>query len=330
MVRYLGTHQFNEGLSMTSLFKSILIVSTFIFIASYMSVCVSGETLEEKVESKFLVKGILDDLSSSQKTLREKPFFPVVPPYPSRSDIEGCDRIVSDNLWILTNTWHKLIFSCGIKNVKFPQRVDEREIEWQRKDKTEIFLALLQTVRKTIDPEFDPNVPIEMNVVPIPDKTDDTGQFFLPGMLAERIKHPQTRRNYEKACWENAKNSFLKRIHNNLNKLILDTESSFRRHVRRTYLEDSNTHQELIDLLEKYEYPEVERIKLLCDLKIPYKNFRQWQSTNDLFKATAKFVSLTKDEVTLEKADGKRTTIELSTLRKEDQDYVKAQQQAKP
>jgi hypothetical protein len=44
-----------------------------------------------------------------------------------------------------------------------------------------------------------------------------------------------------------------------------------------------------------------------------------------LFKATARFILLDKDEVNLEKADGKKTTIELAVLRKEDQDDVKKQ-----
>jgi hypothetical protein len=49
---------------------------------------------------------------------------------------------------------------------------------------------------------------------------------------------------------------------------------------------------------------------------------RQWESTDGLFKVTAKFISLSKDEVTLEKADGKQTTIEFSVLRAADQEYV--------
>ncbi len=58
--------------------------------------------------------------------------------------------------------------------------------------------------------------------------------------------------------------------------------------------------------------------------------FREWQSTDGLFQSTAKFVSLEKGEVTLEKSDGKRTSIELSALRKEDQAYVKEQNTPKP
>jgi hypothetical protein len=52
--------------------------------------------------------------------------------------------------------------------------------------------------------------------------------------------------------------------------------------------------------------------------------FRNWQSADNLFEARAKFISLDKkNDVTLEKENGKQTTIEFSALRKEDQDYVK-------
>jgi len=53
--------------------------------------------------------------------------------------------------------------------------------------------------------------------------------------------------------------------------------------------------------------------------------FREWLTKDGLFKPTAKFISLDKKDVKLEKEDGKQITIELSALRKEDQDYVKRQ-----
>jgi hypothetical protein len=62
----------------------------------------------------------------------------------------------------------------------------------------------------------------------------------------------------------------------------------------------------------------------------PDDGFRIWLSKDKLFKTTAKFISQDKGEVTLEKSDGKRTTIEFSALRKEDQDYVKMQHESEP
>jgi hypothetical protein len=42
-----------------------------------------------------------------------------------------------------------------------------------------------------------------------------------------------------------------------------------------------------------------------------------------LFKATTKFISLDNGDVTLEKTDGKRTTIEFSVLRNIEQRFIK-------
>jgi hypothetical protein len=309
----------------TSRFKFVLIVFTFFSIMLYTSTNVFGEIpeKEEIVESQFFVKGMLGDLSKIQRSIHEKKFFPADPPNFSRSEVDKCREIVDENLRVLNKTWLEVASSF-----KKDIQDNSTRIKWQRNDRTEIFLALLQTTRKAIEeiePKYDPNVIVTMNVVPVPDVTDNTGQLFLPGVAREYIKHPKTRLNYEKAIWENTKNILLRRIHGDLNKLIPKTERVFREYVLKIYSENHETNQELIDLLEKYEYPMEERIKLLADLNIPYKGFRNWESTDKLFKATAKFISLEKGEVNLEKADNKKTSIEFSALRKEDQDYVKKQ-----
>ncbi|MDR0520872.1 MAG: hypothetical protein LBH00_03355, partial [Planctomycetaceae bacterium] len=82
---------------------------------------------------------------------------------------------------------------------------------------------------------------------------------------------------------------------------------------------------------EEYDYPFAERVKLLCKINIPYKNYRQWESSDKLFLAAAKYIGTETAEdgvieVILEKPDGKQTTIALTGLRKEDQEYVKEQQ----
>jgi hypothetical protein len=72
----------------------------------------------------------------------------------------------------------------------------------------------------------------------------------------------------------------------------------------------------------------------LMGLPFPAPQMREWESTDKLFKTTAKFVSLEKDEVILEPTNGKQTSIELDVLRKEDQEYVQlrleAQKETKP
>jgi hypothetical protein len=68
-----------------------------------------------------------------------------------------------------------------------------------------------------------------------------------------------------------------------------------------------------------------EILDALPQVETPASSIRQWQSTDGLFKTTAKFISADNKEVVLERVNGKRTTIEFSVLRKEDQDYVKEQ-----
>jgi hypothetical protein len=63
---------------------------------------------------------------------------------------------------------------------------------------------------------------------------------------------------------------------------------------------------------------EAEKISLLKP------QFRTWKSTDGLFETRAKFISIDKkNDVTLEKENGKQTTIEFPALQKTDQNYVK-------
>jgi hypothetical protein len=60
------------------------------------------------------------------------------------------------------------------------------------------------------------------------------------------------------------------------------------------------------------------------ELKIPYKNFRRWESQDHKFQTDAQFVSLDKNKsrVTLEKPNGKKTVVKLHILRSEDRKYI--------
>jgi hypothetical protein len=60
------------------------------------------------------------------------------------------------------------------------------------------------------------------------------------------------------------------------------------------------------------------------ELKIPYKNFRRWESQDHKFQTDAQFVSLDKNKnrVTLEKPNGKKTVVKLHILRNEDRKYI--------
>jgi hypothetical protein len=81
---------------------------------------------------------------------------------------------------------------------------------------------------------------------------------------------------------------------------------------------------ELLELFSKSKYPETEKVKILMELKIPYKNFRRWESQDRKFQTNAQFISLDKptQNVTLEKPNGKKTVVKLYVLRYADKKYI--------
>ncbi|MDR1478930.1 MAG: hypothetical protein LBJ00_08305 [Planctomycetaceae bacterium] len=252
--------------------------------------------------------------------LTNKGLFPSSPPYPRGEELEKLDNFVETNLQQLGICRFRLTFT----KIEEEKSLNGKKPDQIRKDKCEAFLALTKVIHDLTNSKY-VKQPLFKNIFPEPDESDKTNQILLPNMPPSDIKNPKTREKYEKVLWTNTKN----RLENNIQRKMSDLKPKIQRvfleYVWNEYGSQHSTDQELIDLLEKYEYPIEERVKLLCELNIPYKGFRTWQSTDKLFKTNAKFISLDKGEVTLEKANGKRTTIELSVLRKEDQDYVKEQ-----
>ncbi|MDR1484458.1 MAG: hypothetical protein LBT09_06505 [Planctomycetaceae bacterium] len=267
-----------------------------------------------------MVKELLLNVEKANKNLKERKFFPTVSSY--SSTFYEYDKIEADfyaNTSINGKTNRLLLASSyiGKRNVKY---------KFNRKDRAELYLALILNCREAIDKNFK-GVPLQENIVPEPDESDHTGQFLFIGMLPEDIKHPKSRENYIKARWENLKNRYEYKMHRHLTEMVANTEQDFTRFALRAYSESPRADRELIDLLEKYKYPKENMLKLLCDLEIPYKGFRNWESTDGMFKTTAKFVSFDKGEVTIEKGNGRHTSIELKYLRKADKDFVNKQTQ---
>jgi hypothetical protein len=92
---------------------------------------------------------------------------------------------------------------------------------------------------------------------------------------------------------------------------------------------------ELEAMLTKYKfYPAMSKEIIDAVRKVekehPDDGFRTWLSNDKLFKTEAKFVSSDSKNVTVEKRDGKQTTVELKLLRKFDQEYVERQLTPKP
>jgi hypothetical protein len=112
--------------------------------------------------------------------------------------------------------------------------------------------------------------------------------------------------------------------------------------VRKFYSKD--VVQYLTDAYSLFPYHMEELEKMLLDKKVdsemsqsvldavrknekenPDKGFRIWLSKDKLFKTEAKMISANNDNVTIKDKKGRQSTIELSALRQEDQDYVKRQ-----
>jgi hypothetical protein len=152
---------------------------------------------------------------------------------------------------------------------------------------------------------------------------------YSSGIAPENIKEPDIRKEYEKKLKNNSEYTRKFNLQHTLRYLIPRSIEESREFIIRSYSKLPRAGEELVELLNKYEYPEEEKAKIFKALNIPYKGFREWRTNDGLLTLTAKLISADKNEVKLEKEDGKKITIEIAYLRKEDQDYVKKQREPK-
>jgi hypothetical protein len=114
----------------------------------------------------------------------------------------------------------------------------------------------------------------------------------------------------------------------NLQRILIEkqkeTIKGSHKYLVKLYSLEPRADNELLELFSKSKYPETEKVKILMELKIPYKNFRRWESQDRKFQTNAQFVSLDKNKsrVTLEKPNGKKTVVKLHILRFEDRKYI--------
>jgi hypothetical protein len=174
-----------------------------------------------------------------------------------------------------------------------------------------------------VDPKHDP--------LKLPTTNISPGKgTYSAGIAPESIKEPDIRKEYEKKLEENAEYAKNFNLQCFLNDAIFQSLNKFREVAIKNYSLSPHADDELLELLDKYEYPEAEKVKIYKALNIPYKGFREWRTNDGLLTLTAKLISADKKEVKLEKEDGKKFTIEIAYLRKEDQDYIKRQLEPKP
>jgi hypothetical protein len=179
--------------------------------------------------------------------------------------------------------------------------------------------------KKCIGDGHDFSVAIKINISPNTSLNPKATGIFIAGMAPEDIQDPLIRKDYEDRI---RKNNFALLSHllqsdlANVKKSFISDSQKF---ISKSYSEKPRNNKELIELLEKYEYPEEEKVQVLKDLGITYQSFREWQSKDDQIKITAKYISFDGQNVTLETKDKKRETIIFSNIREEDQKYVREQ-----
>ncbi|MDR1384489.1 MAG: hypothetical protein LBJ67_11705 [Planctomycetaceae bacterium] len=245
------------------------------------------------------------------KTISKKDF------YKRNTDIDYTDDI--NNINKTVDEFFQLCFQMTRDNItklrsfkKTPHQKNEKD---RFKYANEI-LGLRQTLVKNIDKNFDFSIPVFRNI---------HAPGYMSGGDPNVIQNLEERKKYEEALWKNSVNSFQIRIQRSL----IDCDSRLTKALTQFFIDNyaqiPRADDELIELLEKYEYPEEEKVKIFEALNIPYKGFREWQTNDGLLTLTAKLISADTQEIKIEKEDGKQFTIEISYLRKEDQDYVKKQ-----
>ena len=255
------------------------------------------------IESSDYLKEVLPKIAQVAKELKEKEFYRLVSSVPTDTEIEQCRKTIDEHLRFIRDTTHTLDFSPMDQSI---------EIHWHRKDRAELYLALLKATRESLGPCFDsasyfldPTRPVaQARVWPEKAETDDTGQFFLPGMAPEDIIHPETREKYRVALWENSKiglDNKIDRVWIDLLDKVPDRTNSY---LVWAYRQEPRADQKLIDLLEKYDYPEEERIKILEVVNMSNEEYQKWRQGGRTVESVLAVHVLQEGEVRIRNPDG--------------------------
>jgi hypothetical protein len=214
---------------------------------------------------------------------------------------------------------------------------DELTMIQERRNMSEKILHCMVMIQSYIDDNWNEDCFNPDEYVDIPKNEPDlltgmfNGPYFVFQLLPERIKNKDTREKFERQ---------VKEAKNKLKQAELQRLAKKARHN----MKDGQVVKDfLISMYSLRPFAMSELEKLLKDNKVdeafakeilaavkkaeaeipPPSEYRNWQSKDGLFKAKAKFISSDDKNVTLEKEDGKQTTIELSVLRSVDQRFVK-------
>ncbi|MDR1477520.1 MAG: hypothetical protein LBJ00_01100 [Planctomycetaceae bacterium] len=203
------------------------------------------------------------------------------------------------------------------------------EILTNRKIRVSKLLELWQSVFNSIEHDWEHNVPKKFLMEYTP-STSFKG-IFISGQSSEGIEDPIVKKEYteylakrealsEKATVQKQAKNVVRTNKDIVKKYIVDSYSlrPFAASELETLLKDSKLDEvfakEILDAVRKAEKEAP-----------PPSAYRNWHSKDGLFKAKAKFISSDSKSVTMEKEDGKQTTMVIEDLRSVDQRFIKEQ-----
>lgn len=241
----------------------------------------------------------------------------------TKKDIEDYDIII-DQVDVLDEFFLLLLCSsskCTMDDVK-----NKSDYSICRKKIAIAWLTCHQKIASLTDNDFVFSKNVSLKIAPNTSLNPSAEGLFFSGMSPNDIEDPLIRKDYENRIAENTKKIKQIYIQNRLKSLSSDFYEKSNLFFVAAYSCKPLEDMQIIKLFDKHMYPEREKEKVFEAMNIPYDNYRNWETTDGLFKAKAKFTSSDRKSVTLEKKDGNKVTIELSALRQEDRDYVKEQQ----
>jgi hypothetical protein len=207
----------------------------------------------------------------------------------------------------------------------------------ERKYLCQKMIKNIQKIQSYIDKTFDEENFDFRELIEIPEDEPDlligafNGPYVELNLPSEKIKDKDKREKFERQVAE-AKAMIEKAdLQREAKRIIKEKYETAKLFLATMYSLPPFATSELEKLLKDNKVDATFAKEILDAVKkaekdVPHpSDYRNWQSTDKLFKTNAKFISLDNGDVTLEKTDGKRTTIELSVLRDIDQRFIKEQ-----
>ncbi len=216
------------------------------------------------------------------------------------------------------------------KIVEYPYPYDQGFIETrmdsqrmvERAERVSRLLELLVEIHSHYEPDWAPNDPKN-----IPKNESKKYPFISssPDLRPNPKTEPEEAAMYERFVQAMSEFWDKRSEQEELARLFPKKFEEINQLIARAYRLEPRADKELVGILEKSDYPLEERVEILAELDIPYKDFRKWESRNGRLKVVAKMVSCDSRDVVLEKADGDTISLKLTELSRKDRTFISEQ-----